>query len=101
MKKGILLVGLFVLAGTAYAQMPSVKVPAKAAVQSKVDGQKNTLYNPLLGKDVATVMQALSLKDTIGKTQYAKASQTLTMWAPNGDQLTFVNNKLTGVFYKK
>lgn len=101
MKKGILVAGLFILSGTAFAQKASLKVSAKAAAQAQVDAQKNSLYNPLMGKDVTTVLNALNVKDTIGKTSYAKASQMLTVLVPNGDQLTFKNDKLNGVFYKK
>ncbi|MES2560909.1 MAG: hypothetical protein V4590_14280 [Bacteroidota bacterium] len=106
MKKGILIAGLFVLTGTTYAQIPGIKVPAKTSAQSKVDAKAEATYNQLVGKDVATVMQTLNMKDSIGKTMYAympqaeKGTRYLLLKVPNGDQLMFKNNRMTGFLPK-
>lgn len=101
MKRIIFIVGLCFFSAAAFAQKTSSKASSAAATGSQIDVQKNAAYNQLMGKDIATVLQAIQITDTTGKTKYQTVSKILTVFAPNGDQLTFKNNKLSGVLYKK
>lgn len=107
MKKLLLSASLVVVSSAAMAQLPKVQVPSKTSIEKQTEAQKDAMYTQLIGKDVATVMKAFNMKDSIGKTRYAyipqveKGTQYLLLNIPNGDQIAFKNNKLVAILPKQ
>lgn len=92
MGKSILFIVLFTCLG--FAANAQLKVPKK--VQQQMMGKPtSTAYDYLMHKDIGTVMKALSITDTIGKTKRAFFPQAYpgvpftVLSLPNGESLAF------------
>jgi len=66
----------------------------------------NSIYGSLMHKDIASIMKALNIKDTVGKTNMGMFPQQypgehfLVLKRDNGEQLAFLKNKLQVVIPK-
>jgi hypothetical protein len=67
------------------------------------DDSMDPKYNKLIYKDIASVMKALNIKDTTGKTytvmipQIEKGAKFLIVKLDNGDKLAFKDNWLKAI----